>query len=457
VLISVIRGEKIMDLEKKFRKFISEKKLFAESGNILLAVSGGVDSVVMTELFSKAGISFGIAHCNFQLRNDESEADEVFVKKLAEKYSVPFFSKRFETKKKSGSEKLTVQEKARQQRYEWFGEIIREKKFDYVATAHHLNDSIETFFINLLRGTGISGLRGIPLKIQSPPTIRPMLFALKKEIEDFAEENKLSFTLDHSNETDLYFRNKLRHHLMPVLLQLNPQFEKVMERNLRNLSFAEEMMKESFAELIPGIKDEEENEIIIKKVDFEGTDYPAEMLTAILHSYGFNFSQAEDAWAASIGSRFFAGDNILTVDRGKFILGKKNPPAEKVMTISSAAKNIKSGNLNLSLKSKKLRAGSTLPGSENKDNFILDKQLLNFPLTVRRWRQGDAFYPLGMKGRKKISDFLTDRKVSRPDKEKTYVLLSGNEIVCVLGHRIDERYKVTDRTKEIYQIELNNG
>jgi len=446
-----------MDLEKKFKKFISGKKLFSESDRILLAVSGGVDSVVMAEIFSRAGIAFGIAHCNFQLRGDESDRDEDFVRELSTKYKVPFFVKRFEPKKKSGSEKLTVQEKARQQRYEWFGEIIREMKFDYVATAHHLNDSIETFFINLLRGTGISGLRGIPLKIQSPPAVRPMLFALKKDIEDFAAENKLSFRLDHSNETDLYFRNKLRHHLLPVLLQLNPQFESVMERNLRNLSFAEEMMKENFSELIPGIKDEEENEIIIQRVDLESTNYPAEMLTAILQSYGFNFSQAEDAWTGSVGSQFFAGGYILTVDRGKFILGKKDISQEKVTTISSSDKKIKSGKLTLSLNSKKRRTGSALPGSESKDNFILDKQLLDFPLTVRRWKQGDSFYPLGMRGRKKISDFLTDRKVSRPDKEKTYVLLSGDEIVCVLGHRIDERYKVTTQTKEIYQIELSHG
>jgi tRNA(Ile)-lysidine synthase len=445
-----------MDLAKKFKEFVAEKKLFSGGDEILLAVSGGVDSVVMTELFSRARISFGIAHCNFQLRGDESEADEKFVRKLAVKYDVPFFTKRFETKEK-GKQKLSVQERARKQRYEWFAELIQENGYTSVATAHHLNDVIETFFINLLRGTGISGLRGIPVKLDSPPVIRPMLFARKQDIEKYAAENNLSFRLDHSNETDLYLRNKLRHHLMPVLLQLNPQFEKVMERNVRNLAFAEEKMKEQLNRKFPGSKKKSEDHLIIAREELENSDYPVETLMSVLQSYGFNNSQSEDAWNARTGSQFFAGDYVLTCDRRKFIIAQNKAPAEENIPVALTDIKISIAKLKISLNTKQRKADSPLPVSEGKNIFLLDKHLLEFPLGIRPWKQGDSFYPLGMKGRKKISDFLTDRKVSRPDKEKTYVLLSGDKIACVLGHRIDERYKVTNQTKEIYRIEVTNG
>jgi tRNA(Ile)-lysidine synthase len=444
-----------MDLEKNFKKFAKEKNLISKDDRILLAVSGGVDSVVMAELFSRSGISFGIAHCNFQLRGEESKGDEDFVRKLAGKYSVPVFVKRFETKNKSKGEKLSVQEKARKQRYRWFAELLSEHRYSFVATAHHLNDSIETFFINLLRGTGISGLRGIPLKMNLPPTIRPMLFAKKEDIENFANENNLAFRLDHSNETDLYLRNKLRHHLMPVLLQLNPQFEKVMDRTLRNLSFAEEMMKMHLTGKFPRIKSMSEGDLIISKEDLESSGFPAETLMAILQTYGFNSSQASDAWNAKTGRQFFSGDYILTSDRRQIILGRKNIQ-HLVLSISSKDKRINSAALKLSLETRKQETGSFLQGKSSKNNFIVDRQLLDFPLIVRKWEKGDSFYPLGMKGKKKISDFLTDRKVSRPDKEKTYVLLSGDKIVCVLGHRIDDKFKVTGQTKEIYEIEIES-
>ena len=446
-----------MDLEKKFKEFIAEKKLFSKGDRIILAVSGGVDSVVMAELFSRAGISFGIAHCNFQLRGDESDGDEKFVRDLAAGYKVEFFVRRFQTNNKTSKDKLSVQERARKQRYEWFGELVESYGYDFVATAHHLNDSIETFFINLLRGTGISGMRGIPLKLKTPPTVRPMLFARKDDIENFATKNKLLFRLDASNETDLYFRNKLRHHLMPVLMQLNPQFEKVMERTLRNLAFAEEMMKAQlrgkFSERKSGLK---AGDLKIDKDDLERSGFPAETLMALLQIYGFNASQAEDAWSSKTGSQFFAGDYVLTSDRRQFILQKKNDRSETVLSISSKDKKASSGKLNLSFHSKKKTPGLDLTTDSNGKQFVVDRQLLHFPLVMRKWEPGDTFYPLGMKGKKKISDFLTDRKVSRPDKEKTYVLLSDNEIVCVLGHRIDDRYKVTEQTTEIYRIKLSN-
>ena len=445
-----------MDLKEQFEKFIREKNLFGKKDSIILAVSGGVDSVVMAELFHRSKYRFAIAHCNFNMRGDESDADEVFVGGLAVHYQVPFFSTRFDTRAESSASGLSIQETARRLRYDWFAALLKKQGYSSMATAHHFNDSVETFFINLLRGTGISGLRGIAPVLEFPRTVRPLLFARRAEIESFAGKEKIRFRLDHSNETDMYLRNRIRHHLMPVLLQLNPQFEKVMERNLQNLAFAGHIVNEyvgrqfqagfdnagPFASHTIGINE-------LKKSAF-----PLETLMAILQPYGFNISQLEDAWSAgSPGKQFLADGFVLTRDRDTFILSPSVPVALPEFVIEGEDKDVKAGVFHLSMKTQKKTASFRIPEAGNR--HCLDKGKLEFPLVARKWKKGDFFFPLGMTRRKKISDFLIDNKVSRPDKEKTYVLLSGKDIVCVLGHRLDNRYKVTDKTKEVYQIVFN--
>ncbi len=446
-----------MDLQKRFKNFIGDKNLFSKEEKILLAVSGGVDSVVMAELFHRSKFKFGIAHCNFQLRSDESEADEQFVRKLALHYKIPFLTTRFETGEASVKNKLSIQETARKLRYEWFSGLLVKHGYHKISTAHHLNDSIETFFINLLRGTGVSGLKGIQPILEQSRTIRPLLFAKKAELENFAREEKILFRLDHSNETDLYFRNRLRHHLMPVLLQLNPQFEKVMERNMGNLAFAESIVDEKILSgFLSGYNKNDKNAILtIMRKDLIKNKFPEELLMAVVQPFGFNISQVDDIWNAhSSGKQVFSGEYILTADRGKFILTGSSHHTLPPDTINAKDKTYKASGFQLILSSEKSTEKGTKKLFPEQNHFNLDMGKLMFPLTVRKWTKGDYFFPLGMKGRKKMSDFLTDKKVSRPDKEKTYVLLSGKEIVCVLGHRIDERYKVTDTTKEIYRIEL---
>ncbi|CAN5550799.1 tRNA lysidine(34) synthetase TilS [soil metagenome] len=446
-----------MDLQKQFQNFIGEKNLFIEGDRIVLAVSGGVDSVVMAELFHRCKFSFAIAHCNFQLRGDESVADERFVKALAEKYDVPFFCTHFETSKSAEIDKLSIQETARKLRYDWFATLLEEHKYLAIATAHHLNDSIETFFINLMRGTGVSGLRGIQPILEFPHTIRPLLFAKKTELENFADEEKISFRLDHSNETDLYLRNRIRHHLMPVLLQLNPQFDKVMERTLQNLAFAESIIDETVVRNYLTGFDRTDNKatLTLYLKELKKHKYPLEMLHAIVQSFGFNFSQVEDIWhAITPGKQVFAGDYVLTADRLKLILSKHHSNANLPQYLEAEDTNLYTPEFHLAFKfiGKSASAKLRIPSEEMK--YALDLEKLKFPLTIRKWEKGDYFYPLGMTGRKKISDFLTDKKVSRPDKEKTCVLLSGEEIICLVGHRIDERFKVTEKTKNIYQVEL---
>ncbi|MEO8087054.1 MAG: tRNA lysidine(34) synthetase TilS [Bacteroidota bacterium] len=446
-----------MELQKKFQDFIKEKNLFAKGEGILLAVSGGVDSVVMAELFHRCKFRFAIAHCNFQLRGDESVADEKFVRQLAVKYDVSFYCTHFDTKFFSETHKLSIQETARKLRYDWFAEMLFKHQYDSIATAHHFNDSIETFLINLLRGTGVSGLRGIQPVLENPRTIRPLLFAKKTDLESFAQKEKISFRLDHSNETDLYLRNRIRHHLMPVLLQLNPQFDKVMERTIQNLAFAESMVDETVVRnYLTGFdRTDEKATLTLHLKELKKHKYPLEMLHAIVQSFGFNFSQVEDIWQAlTPGKQVFAGDFVLTADRQKLILSKHHSNANLLQYLETKDTNFHADAFHLSLNSihKPVKTKYTIPASAN--TYVLDKDKLKFPLIIRKWEKGDAFYPLGMTRRKKISDFLTDKKVSRPDKEKTCVLLSGEEIICLVGHRIDDRFKVTEKTKNIYQVEL---
>ena len=447
-----------MKLQERFEESIRKQELFGKKDRIIVAVSGGVDSVVLAELFFRSKFTFALAHCNFRLRGEESDADEKFVHDLAAKYNVPFFVTHFHTAESAEEYKLSIQETARKLRYDWFAELLERNRYTSMATAHHLNDSIETFFINLLRGTGIAGLRGIQPVLDFPRTIRPLLFAKKSELEEFASAENISFRLDHSNETDMYLRNRLRHHLTPVLLQLNPQFEKVMERNLRNLAFAKSILDKSLAKEFPSlIPGKDQGTLAVKKKTLTKSGFPEEMLMAAVQSLGFNSSQVEDIWNSETpGKQVFSGGYVLTSDRKKIILSNRTPAVTGAHLIDVKDKTFQVPGLKLSLKAKKKSSGIKLGKRVQSERHLLDRGKLLFPLTFRRWTKGDYFFPLGMTGRKKISDFLTDKKISRPDKEKTYVLLSGEDIVCVVGHRIDERYKVTDSTKEIYQVELSN-
>jgi tRNA(Ile)-lysidine synthase len=439
-----------MAFEKRFQEYVRQKKLFHKKDKVLLAVSGGVDSVVMAEIFYRCKYNFGIAHCNFQLRGKDSDDDEQFVKRLAGKYKKPFYSVRFDTKSVARTSKLSVQEAARNLRYEWFHEICRKEKYDCLSTAHHFNDSIETFFINLLRGSGITGLAGIKPVSEDHFSTRPLLFATRKEIEDFAAKEKIKYRHDLSNEGDDYLRNRIRHHLIPMMISLNPDFEKVMQRNLSNMLFAHsvfeaEILRKFFTlwKSKPGMK--------LDRKKMEAEDFSTELFTEWTRHFGFNSVQALDIWnSKKTGAQVFSGSHVLTNDRTGVILTDRAKAEEKEDLITEKQKVISysQGKLKLRFISGNEAGTSDLAG------HALSSDALRFPLVLRRWHAGDAFQPLGMKGKKKISDFLTDKKVSRPDKEKTYVLLSGKNIVCVIGHRIDDRYKVTGSTKKIYHIEL---
>ncbi len=439
------------DLLEKFLDFIRKENLFQPADKILLTVSGGIDSMVMAELFYRSGFNFSIAHCNFQLRGKESDDDKRFVKSLAKKYHVGFFTKNFSTESFAKENKFSVQEAARIQRYDWFSEIRSERSLSYIATAHHLDDNIETFFINLFRGTGISGLAGMqPL---NEDVIRPILFATRKEIEVFAKEKKLKYREDSSNVTDDYLRNKIRHHLTPVLKKLNPAFEKTMARTLHNLLFADHVFSNSIIDRAIQLTHQVNSMPYFSRKELQSLEFPEDYLYEFLSPFHFNAAQVGEIWnCKQSGKVFYSNEFRVICDRDKIIFALKSEPDDAIHSIHEDQKTFKAKNFSLQFKNILLNDKKKFKLPSDNSVACIDASLLSFPLLLRKWKNGDSFFPLGMSHRKKLSDFFTDKKFSIAEKENVNVLISDKDIVSILGHRIDDRYKVTGKTKKVFRI-----
>lgn len=440
---------------RSFQNFIASEKLFTSKDKILLAVSGGIDSSVMCHLFYEAGYKFAIAHCNFGLRKEESAKDEAFVKKIAKKYKVPYYSKRFDTNSYAIANKLSVQMAARDLRYEWFEDIRKEDGYDYVAVAHHLDDETETFFINLIRGTGISGLHGILPK--KDRIIRPLLFANRKNIEKYAKREKISFREDSSNLSQKYTRNKIRQTIIPSLREMNPSIELTIKKDIERLKEVEQIFRQAIDEkrtalftispLTPGTET-----VAIKEL--QKLKPLSTWLYELLRPYQFNIETVNDIIVSlnkSSGKMFFSSTHRIIKDRANIIITSLFKNENEDIEIDSITASI-TAPLNLSITKTKKTTEWTVPRSK----FIacLDYDKLTFPLKLRKWKAGDWFYPFGMNKKKKLSDFLIDRKISIDQKETIYVLESAGNIVWVAGERIDNRLKISENTKIIYIIKL---
>ena len=432
---------------------LKKEQLVTPGDRVLLAVSGGIDSAVMCGLFHKAGISFSIAHCNFQLRGKESKADETFVKKLAAKYNVTFHSIRFHTSAFAKKNKLSVQVAARNLRYDWFEQLREAFGYASVATAHHSDDSVETFLINLVRGTGIAGMHGI-LPRQGN-IIRPLLFCNKEAIGDFAEKNKIKFRSDSSNDSEQYLRNRIRKSLLPALKKLNPSIDTTILKNIEHLSGVEQIFRKEILRTKKEILRVKNSTVYISIKGLNELDPLPAYLFELLKPYGFNTASIEEiihSLGSIPGKQFTSATHRLIRDRKDLIIQSKENLADEntSFSIKKNQRSAEAGNIRL--------AFSQLPAGTNFSRSVmsasLDLDTLSFPLTIRKWREGDAFQPIGMKGKKKLSDFFIDRKLSIAEKEDTWLLVSGGEIAWVIGQRIDERFKVTGRTKKIYFAEL---
>ncbi len=433
-----------------FQKQVSSLVPKVGQKRILLAVSGGVDSIVMAELYRLSGYNIVIAHCNFRLRGEESRGDEAFVWHYAKSHKIPFHVKHFNTTEYAKKHKVSVQMAARDLRYKWLKGLCEKHKYTYLSIAHNSDDAIETFFINLLRGTGIAGLHGIAS--QQGNIVRPLLGFSRKEIEAFAKKNKIKWREDSSNASDKYERNKIRHHLIPLLEKLQPNARNAINLTIENIGEAEAIYRKAIDSHIGKLVQVESGKALISIKELKHLEHPALYLYEILKEYGFNYAQAKEISGAldnQPGKVFLSSTHKLTLDRKHLIINQitGNEVGTKIV-VEKTTKGIKIDSFKVSFSTTSKKTGFKPPVSSQ--TACLDYDNLQFPLSIRKWEKGDKFYPLGMDKPKKVSDFLIDNKVSRPDKERVFVLTSGNAIAWIIGHRIDNRFKIVSATKKLY-------
>jgi tRNA(Ile)-lysidine synthase len=446
-------------LLEKFNEFISQENLFHPKDKLILAVSGGIDSVVLCELCNQSEFDFIIAHCNFQLRGEESIRDENFVKNLAAKYNKEIFVKKFETEKYAVENKVSIQVAARELRYAWFYEIVNSwqstddsrSTINYILTAHHLNDSIETLLMNFFKGTGIAGLHGILAK--QGKIIRPLLFAKKEELKEYAAENKLQWVEDSSNESDKYSRNNLRHKIIPSLTEIYPNLTDNLANNINRFRDIEILFQQSIDQHKKNLLEKKGNEIHIPALKLKKTFPLNTIIYEIIKDYQFSSAQVNDVinlLDSESGKYIQSPTHRIIKNRNWLIIAPNNfQEAEHIIIDSVGRWLFADGELHVQLLQNtnfKIQTENTIAN--------LDADKVSFPLLLRKWKQGDYFYPLGMHKKKKLARFFIDNKLSKTDKEKIMILEMDKKIIWIIGMRIDDRFKITPQTKNILNIEV---
>ncbi len=442
-----------MALPEAFEHYIEENRLLTRDDRVLLTVSGGVDSMVMLSRFARCGYCVGVAHCNFQLRGAESDEDEVLVADEAARLGAVCYNRRFDTQAEMERTGESMEMAARRLRYAWFEELRREHGYTAIAVAHHADDSVETFFINLLRGTGLRGLTGISQ--QMGRIVRPLMFASRKEILEYAVANKIRFREDSSNRSTKYLRNKVRLGLIPRIREINPKFTSLMQRNIARLTEAQRFIDRA----IERIRTEavtSDGGIDTIRTDRIDASFPREFVIYELLSsaYGFKGDVIDSLCHAlecgATGRRFYSRERMACIDRGDIVVAPIADDDPCDCRVERGTGRSYCGNAVLYYEYTDIDTVETFGVPENTAQVDADK--LQFPLTLRRWHEGDWFIPFGMTGRKKVSDFLVDAKVSAAEKQRQFVLVSGGEIVWLVGRRIDDRYRLTGTTENVLRI-----
>ncbi len=441
-----------------FEEHIHNDFSFLKGKKLLIAVSGGVDSTVLTHLLNKLQFTISLAHCNFRLRGKDSDIDEVFVKTEASKLDIPCFVTHFNTKYHATSKGVSIQMAARELRYNWFDEIVQKNNFDYILTAHHADDDLETFLINFTRGTGLDGLTGIPAINKN--IIRPLLPFTRKEIERFAKSNNLSWREDKSNAQTKYLRNKIRHDIIPVLKSLNPNFMGSFSKTSENLQGSKQLVEDRIDEIQSQLIQKEGTLLKFNIQKLKSLNNPKAYLFELLNSYGFTeWNDVLSLLKAQSGKQIFSKTHCLLKDREFLLLTELHPTysEKKEIKISDKDQSIKLVDLKLKFthqKTKNLTQQQADSQCTSNNLICLDKNKLVFPLTVRKWKNGDYFYPMGMQGKKKLSKYFKDEKFSLLDKENIWLLCSNNNIVWIIGKRLDNRFEINKNTTEILKIEI---
>ncbi|MBF2709473.1 tRNA lysidine(34) synthetase TilS [Flavobacterium soyangense] len=435
-------------MKNSLQTHINQNFPFLIGKKLLLATSGGLDSMVMLDLFHKLSFEIAIAHCNFQLRGIESFEDQYFVENYAEINNIELFATQFDTEAFAEDYKLSTQVAARELRYSWFYELLESKNFDYILTAHHADDNLETFLINFVRGTGLAGLTGIPA--QNDKIIRPLLIFSRQEIEYYAKKNSIKWREDSSNESDKYLRNKIRHNLVPILKELNPDFLSSFQKTQKYLQESKTMAEDASIMIYQQVAKENGEDIHFDLNQLKKLPNFRSYLYQWLSEFGFSaWDDIYDLVESQSGKQVFSNEFRLLKNRDFLILSPINFVDENEEYFIN--KNQKEVKVPLNLSFCKVNDIT----KESNTTIFVDEDKLWFPLVLRRWKEGDTFRPFGMEGKsKKVSKFFKDEKMSLMEKENVWLLCSDNQIVWILGIRQDENFKIRNTTKNILKIQL---
>ncbi len=440
-------------MRERFEAYIRQHDLVSPGDRLLLAVSGGLDSMVMLHLFLAAGYTVGVAHGNFGLRGKESEGDEAFVKDYCSRHGIPFFGKRFETKNYAETHKISMQMAARDLRYAWFNDLLLEGNYHWLATAHHLNDNVETVLLRWSNGSGLDQLTGIPRK--NDRIVRPLLFASREDIATFARESGVVWREDASNLATHYQRNFIRHEVIPKLKEINPSLESTFGLSLEKLEGAAELMRRGLEQLRDSMTRLEGRNLVIDRNLLLLLHHPGYVLFEWLRGYGFEYERCKQLAVAAAGgqtgARFLSVSHVAAVDRDNILVSARDREEYHDVLVEEWQDKAALGPWVM-----RFHAGEAGAISKEAEVATVDYSAVKFPLLWRRWKPGDSFVPLGMTRTKKLSDFLVDEQVPLTEKNKVTVVLSGDEVVWVAGHRVDNRYRVTDKTRTVLTMRLEH-
>ena len=464
-----------MTMLEQFLAYINRCNLIAEGDKLILALSGGIDSMVLADLLLKAKVEFVAAHCNFHLRGEESDGDEKFVREFAVKHDIQCFVKHFDTEKYAEEKGISIEMAARDLRYAWFEELRQQMGYDKIVVAHHADDQAETFFINLLRGAGLRGLKG--MLPQNGVIIRPLLWASREQIRQYAVENQILWREDHTNAESVYLRNKIRNQLLPAFDELKPEARQGLYKSLEYLASENELYRELLKEKLAQIVEQDGDvqrfpysaflDCFVPRNDakrlseakapelVERPGYSFQLLFEWLRQYGFNTDQCRfifETMNTGIGNKYFSSTHQLIIGRDELQLSEIKPVEDEEIQIEIGKGEIISP---IHLRFSRIEKSSGFVIDKSPNVALLDFDKLHFPLTLRHWRHGDRFHPLGMKGSKLLSDFFVDQKFTEAQKQNVLLLLSAeNEILWVVGYRIDDRFKVTSEKKSVFRCDL---
>lgn len=437
------------------KQYLNENSLFKPSDRLLLAVSGGVDSMVMLHLFEQLPYTISVAHVNFQLRAEESDGDETFVRQYCKSKGIPLFVHKADTHTYMREHKVSVQMAAREIRYAWFKELMQEHSYDKLLVAQHSDDSVETTMINLLRGTGLSGLKGIT---SNSIAMRPMLCFSRADILSYAEQHEINWREDSSNKKSDYLRNKLRNEILPQLDEISDAWRSHIVQLNRDVEAAEHILNDYY---IAHISILYKNNVI--NTDALHTERHSKwMFRKLLLELGFTHDTISDIELNTDiqTGKFYESEKVILRKQadGFFVEHKNNmvsAPSSFWLYADDAKLNI--CGTELAVEYVEIDKAGSAGINYEKGYLYLDADKLIFPLYMRKWQAGDRFRPLGMNGFKKLSDYFVDKKITIQQKENTFVMLSEGNIVCILGHQIDDRYKISEQSKRIYRIKYING